>query len=320
MLGLVDGALQLAGNPLDCSCRAAPLLRALRGRPPARGDLRAASCSDGEPLDAAVVGDCPPSVAGLAVGFAALFALAVSAIAFLASRERRFFLKAVLHRWGLWRGEADEVERRYDAFVTFSHKDEAAVRELVSRLEPPYRLCLHHRDWIPGLRIPDQIVESVRDSHRTVALVSRHFLASSWARAEFREAHEAAMLDARPRLIVVLLEEPAGLEMDERLQRYIATHTYLRWGEPWFYHKLAVAMPRPHRPTSVMESAPFGPSLPTISRRNLDEKRPAPVVPKSITGAPVTLSAAALSTAMRLYSTQRSPASNTNSPMETTGI
>ena len=48
-----------------------------------------------------------------------------------------------------------EEEREYDAFISFSHKDEDFVtRELIPQLEKPgenglpeYRLCLHFRDW-----------------------------------------------------------------------------------------------------------------------------------------------------------------------------
>ena len=48
-----------------------------------------------------------------------------------------------------------EEEREYDAFISFSHKDEDFVtRELIPQLEkrgenglPEYRLCLHFRDW-----------------------------------------------------------------------------------------------------------------------------------------------------------------------------
>ena len=48
-----------------------------------------------------------------------------------------------------------EEERQYDAFISFSHKDEDFVtRELIPQLGKPgenglpeYRLCLHFRDW-----------------------------------------------------------------------------------------------------------------------------------------------------------------------------
>jgi len=34
----------------------------------------------------------------------------------------------------------------FEALVVYSLKDEAHVNDLVCQLEPPYRLCLHHRD------------------------------------------------------------------------------------------------------------------------------------------------------------------------------
>lgn len=141
--------------------------------------------------------------------------------------------------------------RRYDAFVSFSHHDAATAELLVAELEGgprPLRLCVHDRDWRAGAWIPAQIADSVARSRRTVVLLSEHFARSSWARAEFREAHATALRDGRPRLVVVLLQERPPKGLDRELRHYVDTHTYVRWGEPAFWEKLRLALPHPREP------------------------------------------------------------------------
>lgn len=48
--------------------------------------------------------------------------------------------------------ELDE-DKKYDAFISFSHKNETFVQEIVDELEKgpnSYELCLHSRDLLAG--------------------------------------------------------------------------------------------------------------------------------------------------------------------------
>ncbi|CAH0564879.1 unnamed protein product [Brassicogethes aeneus] len=46
----------------------------------------------------------------------------------------------------------------------------------------PYKVCVHYRDWIPGVLITEQVITSVRDSRRTLVIVSKNFLESCWTK------------------------------------------------------------------------------------------------------------------------------------------
>lgn len=141
-----------------------------------------------------------------------------------------------------------DKDKTYDAFISFCQKDEEFVIEhLLPGLETEpysYKICVHFRDWNPGEWIPAQIATSVESSRRTIIVVSKSFLDSMWSRLEFRAANMHAIQERRTRVIVVLLEDISShKELDPELKVYLATNTYLKWGDPWFWDKLRYAMP-----------------------------------------------------------------------------
>lgn len=246
LLGSESRLANLSGNPFACGCGAYQSLAALAGASAHVEDYGLLRCEGGASLPA-------PDFWALcrwqaAVAAAALLAAAL-AVAACAVRRGAF---ARLSKSALRGRPPPEGALRFDAFVSYAHQDAAAARQLQRRLEGgrrPLRLCLHERDWVPGEWIPAQIAASVRASRRTVALVSAHFAASPWARAEFREALAYWARDGEARLVAVLLDAPAQIPLDAELKEFVADNTYLRWGEPRFWERLERALRSPAPPT-----------------------------------------------------------------------
>ncbi|XP_071445931.1 toll-like receptor Tollo [Hetaerina americana] len=139
-------------------------------------------------------------------------------------------------------GDSDKL---FDAFISYSSKDEAFVaQELAPSLEPNYKLCLHYRDFPVGGYITDTIVQAVESSKRTIMVLSENFIRSEWCRFEFKSAHHRVLRDRRRRLIVIILGEvPPARELDPDIRLYLKTNTYLQWGDKLFWEKLRYALP-----------------------------------------------------------------------------
>jgi len=148
----------------------------------------------------------------------------------------------------------------YDAFLSYSHQDAEYVEEsLLPGLESPenpaelqYRCLIHGRDWEVGAMIPDQILDSVSASRRTVVVLSRSYLNSTWSRMEFQAAHTKTMEEKTQRVILLLHGSlPPLSQMDEDLQKYINANTAIHTDDPWFWQKLRYALPRKRAPGRV---------------------------------------------------------------------
>lgn len=140
-----------------------------------------------------------------------------------------------------------ERDKLFDAFVSYSSKDEAFVIEhLAPVLEngvPPYKLCLHYRDFPIGAYIADTIVQAIDSSRRTIMILSKNFIKSEWCRFEFKSAHHQVLRDRRRRLIVILLGDVPQKDLDPDIRLYLKTNTYLQWGDKLFWQRLRFALP-----------------------------------------------------------------------------
>ncbi|XP_059231038.1 toll-like receptor 2 [Mustela nigripes] len=124
----------------------------------------------------------------------------------------------------------------YDAFVSYSEHDSYWVENMmVQELEhfnPPFRLCLHKRDFIPGKWIIDNIIDSIEKSHKTIFVLSENFVKSEWCKYELDFSHFRLFDENNDAVILILLEPIEKKAIPQRfckLRKIMNTKTYLEW-------------------------------------------------------------------------------------------
>ncbi|XP_018783255.1 PREDICTED: protein toll-like [Bactrocera latifrons] len=148
-----------------------------------------------------------------------------------------------------WINECElDKHKKFDAFISYAHQDADFVNHTLlpqlEQCEPPFCVCTHERNWLAGAYIPEQIIESVEQSRRTIIVLSQHFIESDWARMEFRTAHQCSLNEGRARIIMIKYGEIANSEfLDKELKAYLDMNTYLDWQDIRFWDKLRYAMP-----------------------------------------------------------------------------
>ena len=117
----------------------------------------------------------------------------------------------------------DELENyKYNAFIAYHHDNyKWAGGPLLTFLEEQKKLtlCLHDRDFVPGLLIVDNIFESISQSRKQIFVISRSFLDSSWCNYELDLARIQMIRKNQEMLIVILLEKIKMNEMPSSLLR-----------------------------------------------------------------------------------------------------
>ncbi|XP_020637025.3 toll-like receptor 2 type-2 [Pogona vitticeps] len=142
----------------------------------------------------------------------------------------------------------------YDAFVSYSERDSEWVENvMVPELEhasPPFRLCLHKRDFTPGKWIVDNIIDSMEKSSKTLFVLSEHFVQSEWCKYELDFSHFRLFDENNDAVILILLEPISSHTLPKRfckLRKLMNTKTYLEWPrdeeeEPVFWFNLKTAI------------------------------------------------------------------------------
>ncbi|KAM9294068.1 toll-like receptor 2 [Gastrophryne carolinensis] len=124
----------------------------------------------------------------------------------------------------------------YHAFVSYSYFDAEWVRGvLLPHLEnsnPPYRICIHERDFLPGRWIIDNIIENIENSRKIIFVLSHNFINSEWCNYELYFAHQRAIGHAFEDVILVVKESVTMEDLPKRfhrLRKMLRTKTYLEW-------------------------------------------------------------------------------------------
>ena len=108
--------------------------------------------------------------------------LVMNLIIFILLYKYRRVLKAFMYANFNWHqfdliDDSDLNNKTYDAFVSYSEKErqwvENTLQERLENRQPPYKLCMHHRDFEVGAPIVRNILNSVEHSKRMLMVFLR---------------------------------------------------------------------------------------------------------------------------------------------------
>ena len=148
--------------------------------------------------------------------------------------------------------EIDLADSEFDAMVCYCQNDyDFVVNKLrpVLETEFKYQLCIHHRDFIPGLPISVNIMNTIQKSRRVMFVVSKASIRSRFINFELQLALE----HCSSRVICILFNECDLLEIKTllpTLDYFLKTNTYIVWprqedGRNLFFARLKHALGKP---------------------------------------------------------------------------
>jgi protein toll len=162
-------ALSLSGNPWKCECETLDFINFAWNIRDKIRDYNEMTCANGEFLNNLSKDDlCTRENLIIIIGsiILAISSLLIGVLAALYYKyQKQIKMWLYSHNLCLWFVTEEELDKdkTYDAFVSYAHQDGDFITDhLVPQLENcavPYKLCLHERDWLPGLEISCKLIK-----------------------------------------------------------------------------------------------------------------------------------------------------------------
>ena len=150
--------------------------------------------------------------------------------------------------------------RMYDAFVCydlanddFAHK--TLIDELEERHDPPFKLCIHKRNFKPSYTIKWNIWNAIKNSNSAIIVMSQDFVDSMWCRDEFEGCYVENLEDAAFRLFVIMMQPVESLQnTDAYMKSFFASRTYLERTDNKLFKKISEYLTSVKRPLQDNEN------------------------------------------------------------------
>ncbi|VDI53585.1 toll-like receptor 13 [Mytilus galloprovincialis] len=130
--------------------------------------------------------------------------------------------------------ESTELEEGivYDAFVAYAEEDMKFVHEdCIQNLETDknLKLCIHHRDFIPGEEITVNITNAIHRSRKTICIITKSFLESYYCMFEFNMAKTEGIYSRKGEntLILVFCEDILPRDLPLVLLELVQRRSYI---------------------------------------------------------------------------------------------
>ena len=136
-------------------------------------------------------------------------------------------------------------DKEYDAFVCYDITDaeyahQIIIDELEENCDPPFKLCIHKRDFKPSYTIKWNIWNAIKNSNSAIIVMSQSYVDSMWCRDEFEGCYVENLEDPAFRLFVIIMQPVDTLiNTDEYMKSFFASKTYLEKDDPNVFERIA---------------------------------------------------------------------------------
>ena len=200
-------SVDLSNNPLECSCRSFNFIDWILSFRNRFINISSYICTIDDHVynltSAHIVlkKSCASYIA-VTVSIASFLALFISIVIGVIMHRYRFKIRywyyiAKREFWQhVYQKLYDNTQYRFDAFVSYADTDRMFVRDkMIARLEEKQglKLCIHHRDFIPGCSIDENIINGIHYSRKVIFVITKSFLQSQWCLYEVNAAHTEFM-------------------------------------------------------------------------------------------------------------------------------
>ncbi|XP_021351214.1 uncharacterized protein LOC110448980 [Mizuhopecten yessoensis] len=159
----------------------------------------------------------------------------------------------------------------HDVFISYSSEDEEWVKTKLFKqlLNMGYNVNIDFKDFVPGMAIAENVMDSIYKSRKTIVLMSRNFLKSMWGQFELQQAHNKAIAQRKDVLILIKFDQC-------KVPAKLMGKTFLDWTDkdiqPHFWQRLQDAIGDPvdyternHAPGAADQLPVAGDQLPVTA-------------------------------------------------------
>ncbi|XP_052085922.1 toll-like receptor 4 [Mytilus californianus] len=132
----------------------------------------------------------------------------------------------------IFSNEQSVEKYKFNAFIAYSKNDrDFVLNDCIQNLEGDgeLKLCIHHRDFLPGEEITANITNAIHESKKTICIISKSFFQSYYCMFEYNMALTEGIYEREEQnvLILVFYEQIMPRDLPLVIQEQIRQRSYI---------------------------------------------------------------------------------------------
>ncbi|XP_052075452.1 toll-like receptor 4 [Mytilus californianus] len=147
-------------------------------------------------------------VVGVSFSLIGFITILISALIYRHRWKLRFLFYTAKLRYSSHNNMDDRGQYVYDAFISYSDEIRTFVtKDCIDNLERDghFKLCIHHRDFLPGAAINDNITQAIQRSRKTICIITRSFIESYYCMFELNMARMESIHRKKDKSLIFLV-------------------------------------------------------------------------------------------------------------------